>query len=255
MVNIRKAGMKDLGTKVYRHELKFLCEERQLCIIEDRIRHICKPDPYAKEGGFYSVRSLYFDTYDDRCYYENLAGVDGRRKYRIRVYNDDTDKLKLECKYSYRGRKAKEVCSIDGERYKEVLEGAGLRKSFGVQGAKRLEVENSGGTDLLRRFLAEKYIEVLEPKAVVEYERTPYVYGAGNVRITFDRAIRTSHQVRAFPERSKISKGILPEGVQILEVKYDEVVPAAVRELLTAGQDLRVISFSKYALCRQYGYR
>lgn len=255
MVDTGKAGTKRLDTKAYRREMKFLCEERQLRLIEDRIRHICRPDTYAEETGSYLVRSLYFDTYDDRCYHENLAGVDRRRKYRIRVYNDDRDRLKLECKYSYRGRKAKEVCPIDGRQYREIIEGEGFRKSFEALGPKGPDKENPEGAELLRRFLAERRTELLEPKAVVEYVRTPYVYEAGNVRITFDRAIRTSCRIRSFPERGKICRSILPEGVHVLEVKYDEVFPAAVRELLTAGQDLRSTSFSKYALCRQYGYR
>ncbi len=42
MVNIRKAGMKELGTKIYCHGLKFLCEERRRGIIEDSICDICK---------------------------------------------------------------------------------------------------------------------------------------------------------------------------------------------------------------------
>ncbi len=244
--------------RVYRHELKFLCEERQLCVIENRIRHICRQDAYAGESGAYLVRSLYFDTYDDRCYQENLAGADCRKKYRIRAYNDETDKLRLECKYSRRGMKAKESCAIDGLRCRELaaagtkaaIEGLGGSPGTGIQ-----EGAASQGRELLDRFLLERRMELLEPKVVVEYERRPYVYGAGNVRITFDRAIRTSPEVGAFPEKSKTGRSILPEGVHILEVKYDEALPGAVRELLTAGQELRRTSFSKYALCRKYGIR
>lgn len=248
-----------METKVYRHELKFLCEEKQLYIIEDRIRHICRPDAHAGEEGAYLVRSLYFDTCDDRCYFENLAGADCRKKYRIRTYNSETDRLKLECKYSRCGRKRKESCGIDGRQCRELASGKALRgapcRAGGCLWAGFPEGEASGEAGLLGRFLLERRMELLEPKAVVEYERRPYVYGAGNVRITFDRKIRSSHDIASFPKESLSYRSILPEGVHVLEVKYDEVLPAAVRELLAAGQELRRTSFSKYALCRQYGFR
>ena len=249
-----RTGMKEVGTRVYRQELKFLCEERQLRVIEDRIRHICRPDAHGGNKGIYTVRSLYFDTYDDKCYQENLAGVDRRKKYRIRAYNEDTDRLRLECKSSCHGRKSKEGCPVDRELCRKLAAGQGR---WGVFPEGRLEQgrEDPGAVGLLERFLLERRLELLEPRVVVEYDRTPYVYPVGNVRITFGISFRTSHQVFAFPEKSRVRRLILPEGVNVLEVKYDEVLPGAVRELLTAGQELRRTSFSKYALCRQYGFR
>lgn len=241
MLPFEKAGMDKSDTRVYRHELKFLCGNQQLFMIEDRIRHMCRLDAYAGPEGIYSVKSLYFDTCDDQCYYENLAGADNRKKYRIRVYNDDMDTMKLECKYSCRGMKAKESCKISAQQYNSLITGG-----YGLK-----EQEVSGQPELLRQFVLEKNIRLLKPKVVVEYRRTPYVYPAGNVRITFDRRIRSSHQVLLFPERDVTFRNILPEGVHVLEVKYDGILPAAIRELLTAGQELRRTSFSKYALCRE----
>lgn len=235
--------MRVVESKTCRHELKFLCGEKQLYIIENRIRHICRPDPHGGETGSYRIKSLYFDTFDDRCYQEIQAGTDFRKKYRIRVYNDDADVIKLECKYSLRDRKAKEDCRITGRQCLDLLEkspGAGLNLT--------------GDEDfLLHRFLAERRLELLTPKVIVEYRRTPYVFPGGNVRITFDREIRSSCRTGSFLEKSAPYRSILPENVHILEVKYDEGLPGAVRELLTAGQQLRRTSFSKYGLCRQYG--
>ena len=80
----------------YRHERKFLCPERNLLLTENRIRHICRPDTHVCATGDYVVRSLYFDSYDDRCLQENEAGTDERKKYRIRLYNGDADTIRLE---------------------------------------------------------------------------------------------------------------------------------------------------------------
>lgn len=231
-----------METKNYRHEMKFLCEERQLYIIENKIRHICRPDSYGGEAGAYRVKSLYFDTFDDRCYQEIQAGTDLRKKYRIRIYNDDMDVIKLECKYSLRDRKAKEVCRITEQQCMALLE-KGLGREMDFMGA----VDS-----LLRRFLVERRIELLMPKVVVEYRRTPYVFQGGNVRITFDRGIRSSCRTEDFLGKNTLYRSILPENVHILEVKYDEGLPGAVRELLAVGQHLRRISFSKYGLCREY---
>ena len=35
-------------------------------------------DVHAAAAGFYNIRSLYFDDYDNSCYMENENGVDNR---------------------------------------------------------------------------------------------------------------------------------------------------------------------------------
>lgn len=219
----------------YRQELKFICTEAALFHMENKIRHICRPDKHADASGSYLVRSLYFDTFDDRCYSENLAGTDRRKKYRIRIYNDQTDEIHLECKYSRHGLKSKEMCPLTKEQYQALMKNRRI----------------SPREELLQRFLAEKSMELLSPKIIVEYVRTPYLFPAGNVRITFDREIRASSRVFDFPGKIAGLQYILPQDVHILEVKYDRMLPGAILELLAAGQDLRRTSFSKYALCRQ----
>ena len=48
-------------------------------------------------------------------------------------------------------------------------------------------------------------VEQLRPRVLVSYVREPYVYAAGNVRVTFDSHIRTSLFQRKF------SDGALPD--------------------------------------------
>ena len=226
----------------YRHELKFLCAERDLFLAENRIRHICRLDASVGNAGTYHIKSLYFDDYEDRCYYETQAGVDNRKKYRIRIYNNNTDLIKLECKYSHHNRKGKDACQITVEQCQHLMRGEAVRHIDEDQ-------------ELLRRFLAERSIKLLAPKVIVEYIRAPYVYQAGNVRITFDRFIRSSSDILRFMEKELTYRCILPQDVNILEVKYDEVLPTAILELLADGQQLSKTSFSKYALCREYSVR
>lgn len=70
----------------------------------------------------------------------------------------------------------------------------------------------------------------LRPRVLVSYVREPYVYAAGNVRVTFDSNIRTSLLQREF------LNGALPAiiatdapGDIILEVKYDAFLPEIIR--------------------------
>lgn len=226
----------------YRHELKFLCGEGELRLLEERIRHICSLDSHVGEEGSYTVRSLYFDTYDDRCFYENEAGADQRKKYRLRTYNGETGIIHLECKETLHGMKRKEVCPLSQQQCRRLISGAAV-------------TEVLPGQELLQRFLTVRSTQLLMPKVIVEYVRTPYVYAAGNVRITFDRCIRSSPEIRRFLEPYVSGRNIMAQDSHILEVKYDEGLPGTIRELLSAGQDLARISFSKYCLCRKYALR
>ena len=87
----------------YRHELKYVCTEAQLAMIQARIHHLIPLDKHAGESGMYQIRSLYFDDYYDRCYYENENGTDYREKFRIRTYDNKTDEIHLECKSKVHG--------------------------------------------------------------------------------------------------------------------------------------------------------
>lgn len=227
------------GTE-YRHEWKFVCGEGELRLLEERIRHLCSLDSHVGGEGCYTVRSLYFDTYDDRCFHENEAGVDRRKKYRIRIYDGKQDIIHLECKETLHGLKRKESCFLNGEQCRQLM-------------SRRAVTGISPGQDLLKRFLAEQKMQLFMPKVIVEYVRTPYIYAAGNVRITFDRYIRSSPEIGRFLERQVPGRSIMAQGRHILEVKYDEGLPGTIREFLTSGRNLSEISFSKYCLCRKFG--
>ena len=82
----------------YRHELKYVVSAAQIPILKSRIVNLMQMDPHAGKDGIYNIRSLYFDDYYNRCFYENENGTDPREKFRIRIYNGSTDKISLELK-------------------------------------------------------------------------------------------------------------------------------------------------------------
>ena len=93
----------------------------------------------------------------------------------------------------------------------------------------------------------------LRPKVLVSYIREPYLYPAGNVRITFDSKIRTTLFHREFlsEEVPDISATDTPD-TMILEVKYDRFLPGIIQDLIQSGL-IRQQAFSKYGACRRYG--
>ena len=79
----------------YRHELKYLINEGEHAALACRMAPVFKLDKHARAGG-YTIRSLYFDDYDDRCLLENENGTDPREKFRIRIYNGSAERISLE---------------------------------------------------------------------------------------------------------------------------------------------------------------
>ena len=72
----------------------------------------------------------------------------------------------------------------------------------------------------------------------------------GNVRVTFDRNIMASRACDEFLEnRVSGMVPILPKGLHVLEVKYDEFLPDFIARQLEIG-NLRQTAFSKYYLGR-----
>lgn len=220
----------------FRNEIKYICSESQLCVIEQRIRNICRRDLHAGENGTYIVSSVYFDDHQDRCYWDNKNGVDAREKFRIRIYDGDIRRAVLECKVKRNGKNRKESCLIGEERCRDILRGICALQDDAPQ--------------LLRRFYLQYHMRMLRPKVIVQYERTPFVYWTGNVRITFDRYISGTANVSDFGRRDIPMRPVMEEGRHILEVKYDELIPDYIKSALQIPE-LRQTAFSKYCTCRQ----
>ena len=225
------------GSQKHRNELKYLCSEADIQIIQSRISPICAHDKHTAADGTYHIRSVYFDDPQNRCYYENENGTDPREKFRIRIYNGSDRRITLECKRKERSMTHKESCSLTKEQYMTIVSGAPL--------------ENCDRDPLLNRFEMLRRTTKLEPKVIVAYDRTPFVYGPGNVRITFDRNIGSTTDIARFFDPQIPLRPILPTGKHILEVKYDEFLPDFLYASMSLGC-LRQTAFSKYYLCRKF---
>ena len=222
----------------FRHELKYQVSSAQITMLRNRINHLIPVDKHAGADGIYNIRSLYFDDLYNRCYYENENGTDPREKFRIRIYNHSTERITLECKRKERGKTHKTACPLTIEQTKCLMEGRSL-PNIGQQ------------HPLLQKMTMQMLTRKLRPVVIVEYDRIPYVYPNGNVRITLDCNITSSKAVQSFLEDQIPKRPIMSAGQQLLEVKYDEYLPDFIYRNLQL-QNLRQTAFSKYYLCRKY---
>lgn len=227
--------------KKSRHEYKFQIDEKDIVLLKSRIGAVMRKDAHVSEQGFYHIRSIYFDDYADTCYYQNEAGTDPRAKYRIRIYNADDKRIRLEKKVKQNGKTRKYAVPLSREQAETLIRGETLpmdHDSF------------EGYPELLQRFLILMQTRRMQPKVMVVYDRIPYVDPRGNVRVTFDRNIAASTDFRHFFEKDLIKEPLLPPGKHLLEVKYDEFLPMHIKARLDIGH-LRQTTFSKYYLCRK----
>ena len=220
----------------YRHEFKYRCTAAQLQVLKGRLDAVMALDSHVGAAG-YTIRSMYFDNYENQYYYENENGTDPREKYRIRIYNADASRITLECKRKEHTKTLKTICPLTLEQFRGIMDGC-------------CPFSDSDSAKLLNRFLYLQKTECLKPAVIVEYDRIPYVCSAGNVRITLDQNIRSSCDFSQFFSRSIPTRPIMPLGEHILEVKYDELLPGYIKQVLNLD-NLQQITFSKYYLCRK----
>lgn len=226
--------------KHYRHELKYSVSFADYISMRARLRAVMESDLHADANGRYLVRSIYFDNSDDKVLREKIDGTNNREKFRIRYYNDDLSYIALEKKTKTGRLCTKESVVISEDEFRRILSGDVL-------------FMRDHDEALLRELHAKMNYQRLKPRLLVSYVREPYIYKAGNVRVTFDSKIRTSLFDREFINRkmSDISATDTPQDM-ILEIKYDAFLPEIIQDIIQVPE-LRQEAFSKYGVSRRFG--
>ena len=221
----------------YRHEWKHVLNLSDMFVLRQRLRAVMEHDPHAVDGK-YHIRSLYFDNPGDKALREKVDGVNMREKFRIRLYNRNAAVINLEKKSKRNGLGTKFSARLSAEEAQKIVDG---------------DIDWMLGADrpLVRELYCKMRYQGLRPKTIVDYTREPFIFRAGNVRVTLDYDLRTGlHSTDLLnPEAVTVPAGDAPI---LLEVKWDEYLPSIIRDLVSVP-DRRVGSFSKYAQCRVYG--
>lgn len=103
---------------------------------------------------------------------------------------------------------------------------------------------------LVRELYSKMVTKGIAPKTIVDYTREPFIFPAGNVRVTLDHNIRSGVICTDFLNKDCITVPVSDS--VILEVKWDAFLPDIIRNAVSLA-DRREGAFSKYAACRIYG--
>ncbi len=220
----------------YRHELKFKISNSAAEVLKQKLSLILDKDKFAYyKDGSYLIKSLYFDDRDSSSYYEKMDGVLYRKKYRIRMYNDDDSFIRLEKKMKHNNFTAKEQMLISKDIYSKILNG------------KIDEISKPKG--LLLEFINDYKTKGLIPSIIVEYHRLAFTYPISEVRITFDSNVQSGLYNYDLFDKKYPRFDVLEPGMQVLEVKFNEVLPLHIANILNDIPSARE-AVSKFAICR-----
>ena len=172
----------------------------------------------------------------DTCYLENEDGQPIHEKFRIRAYNGESSFIVLELKRKERGKTLKLSEVIDEKTYRFLAFDEG-------------KLSDCVLSPLSLKLLSQKKTRLSRPKVIIQYEREPFILREGNVRVTFDRQISASVHIDRFFEDNIYPFPVLPEGIHLLEVKWDSFLPDTVAMALSNSL-LQSTSFTKYYLGR-----
>lgn len=218
----------------FRHEMKHSINLMDAMLVSKRLQVIAERDAYARDDGSYYVKSLYFDNYNDKVLREKQDGVDKREKFRIRLYNDDSSFIRLEKKSKVHGLCNKQSTPITEEECRKIIEND-------------IEFLLHSDKPLFKELYAKMKYQLLRPKCIVAYDRESFVYPAGNVRVTIDKNVRGSNNIKRFLSGDESMTKLYTNS--ILEVKWDEFLPDAISRAVNLGKR-KATAFSKYAAVR-----
>lgn len=219
---------------LFRHELKYSITYKEREALLRRFGPMIQRDKNGGEEG-YTIRSLYFDDYQKTAYEEKLAGTFARKKYRIRIYNYSDKVIKLECKEKQGNYIHKTSAALSRDEVEKIISG-----DFGFL---LLRPE-----ELCKEFYVQCTTKLMRPIVIVDYERDAFVETVGDVRITFDKHVRSAWMnYDLFDSQIPAFEVLEPERL-IMEVKYTQMLPDYVKRIVTPENSIQVAA-SKYTMC------
>ena len=151
------------------------------------------------------------------------------------MYNDDDSFIRLEKKMKHNNFTAKEQMLISKDIYSKILNG------------KIDEISKPKG--LLLEFINDYKTKGLIPSIIVEYHRLAFTYPISEVRITFDSNIQSGLYNYDLFDKKYPRFDVLEPGMQVLEVKFNEILPLHIANILNDIPSARE-AVSKFAICR-----
>ena len=201
-----------------RIEDKYIISYDKVLLLKNAFNKVLSKDVHSQEKA-YVVRSLYFDSINNRDYLTKFAGTEERQKIRIRTYDIKSNKCKLEIK----------------------------KKQGALQEKISLWITKNDAKDLIDgKYMMQLYC--YRPTVLVEYDRLAYTYPVNDTRITFDMNVRSSESnLKLFEECPLVP---ITDKVVILEVKYNGDLTDYVSRMIKA-YEIDQVAISKYCESRK----
>ena len=218
--------------KTFRHELKYIISYEDMLSIREKLNKVLTID--RNESG-YMVRSLYFDGINDNDYYDKLGGDIDRKKIRLRIYEPNAEKVKLELKAKYDIHQLKKSLVINRKDAEELI-----KENYDI-----LLNYNSDVAYEIYLILREN---LYKPKIVIEYNRIAYITST-TTRITFDFDIRESTNIDDFFNENINYYDLTTKKDIVLEVKFDRFLEPYISNILSSSKAISQ-SVSKYLIGR-----
>ena len=221
---------------VNRRELKYSISETDYYRYLNLFERILKVDPHAERGP-YTIRSLYFDSPMNDDYYEKMNGEEVRKKIRLRLYDVNAERVKLELKRKLNINQIKETVWISSEDAKALIQ-----KQYDVL----LKYEEKTAQTIYNIMSIGQY----QPVVLIDYDRRAFYHEENNIRVTLDTQIRSSETDFDVFSKEVMMVPAFTTYQAILEVKFNGELFCWITNVIK-GQDTINQSLSKYCLSRQ----
>ena len=211
-------------------------DARKLC---GKLNRILQPDPHCAGTDGYLVRSLYFDSYDNEDYFDKAAGLENRKKIRLRIYSPDDAFAKLEWKQKQGAAQRKRSMTVSRDHAQRMAQG-----SYSCL----LEYDDP----LAKQFYSVMRSRAYLPRSIVEYRRYAFALAANDTRITLDSGLRACEgNADLFSKELPFYYPAASPNRVTLEVKYNHFLLSYVKEVLSPYITAETAS-SKYCASRRY---
>lgn len=223
---------------VLRTEKKYPISAYEAERLRLHLEPVLTADSHSIDGRGYCVRSLYFDSFDNTDFFEKQAGIEYRKKIRLRIYGSSDSIIKLETKQK-QGNLQRKLSIPVSRAEAEAL----IRSDYDFLLLR--------GEPLAHEFYALMKSQTYLPRCVVQYDRYAFTAPANDTRITFDSNLCGSESdFDIFNEQLPLFP-VPPLCTTTLEVKYSGFLLSYVKDALNIGQ-LTENASSKYCAVRTY---
>lgn len=226
--------------EVCRQEKKYWMNLAEMKRLAGALTPVMLQDKHNGAQG-YRIRSLYFDTVNERDYEEKLNGIEMRRKLRLRLYDPAADFAMLEIKQKqgpYQKKRSLRLERADAEQLARGRYDSLLRYNEPVAA----------------EIYALLQMYCYRPKTIVEYRRFAFIARENQIRVTFDHDIRsTEAHLDPFDPILDLYPVVDPFN-GVLEVKYNGFLLGYIKEQVNRANRSE-LTVSKYCLARSAGLR